>query len=347
MISDREEQVLSVIIDYYMTKGKTVGSRTLVKEYGLTVSSATVRNVMADLESMGYLSKTHTSSGRIPTSKSYKYYMKSLMEIQKLSKEEIKKVNLAYENKLIELEEVLAKTSSLLSKMTKYTGVVVEQDINIEKVKKIDVVHVNEYMIMVVLIIGNSTIRSKKIFLEEKIREDEIKNLSEQLNVVLKGKELNKVFVNLEEIVKKIRGENFKKTDIEIIDRQLECGLYLEGTANIIKCIDKNNTKEIEDVVKFLGGKKDARTLFEKIAKNNIYEEGKVNIVLGEELGINGLEELSFVFSVYGKGQSKGIIGVMGPKRMEYSKTAGLIQYVTGEVNKVVKNIKGNPFKKE
>lgn len=91
-ISDREKLVLGVIIDYYLTFGDTIGSRTLVKKYNIELSSATIRNVMADLEDMGYISKTHTSSGRIPTDKGYKFYLHELLKVEKISKEERKKL---------------------------------------------------------------------------------------------------------------------------------------------------------------------------------------------------------------------------------------------------------------
>ncbi|MGM0508744.1 MAG: heat-inducible transcriptional repressor HrcA [Fusobacteriota bacterium] len=338
-ISKREKKVLGAIIDYYITEGSTVGSRTLVKKYELGVSSATVRNVMSDLEELGYLIKTHASSGRIPTSKSYKYYMKKLLDVRKLSQKEIKHINSIYEERLTELEEVLARTSSLLSKMSKYAGVVIEPDVNIELVKKIKLVHINDYLLMVVLVIGNSTFRNRKIHLHTPVEESKIPNITKKLNNILQGKELYKVVTGLEKLINKIIGSKNSKDKLEQIEKKFKSGFYLEGATNIIRCIEQDDPEDIVDVVEFLEGRKDVRDIFESIAKDEKYDESKVNIVLGEDLGIKGIEDLSFIFSTYQLGKSKGVVGIIGPKRMEYSKTASLVKHVVDEVNKIVKTI--------
>ena len=113
-ISDREKLVLNAIVDYYLTVGDTIGSRTLVKKYGIELSSATIRNVMADLEDMGFIEKTHTSSGRIPTDMGYKYYLTELLKIERITQEEIENINNVYNRRIDELENVLKKTSNLL-----------------------------------------------------------------------------------------------------------------------------------------------------------------------------------------------------------------------------------------
>ena len=124
-MTEREKLVLNAIVNYYLTSGDTIGSRALVKKYGIDFSSATIRNVMADLEDGGYIAKTHVSSGRIPTDKGYRYYLNELLEIEKLSKMEKDKIQRAYEKKIGELDMILQETSSLLSKLTNYAGIAV------------------------------------------------------------------------------------------------------------------------------------------------------------------------------------------------------------------------------
>ncbi len=136
VVNDREKLVLSAIIDFYLISGETIGSRTLVKKYNIDLCSATIRNVMSDLEDMGFISKTHTSSGRIPTDKGYKFYLDELLKIEKISREERDRIDSVYENKMRELDAVLKRTSMLLSKLTNYVGIVIEPTQKKEEIKK-------------------------------------------------------------------------------------------------------------------------------------------------------------------------------------------------------------------
>lgn len=338
MFSDREKLVLGAIIDYYLTQGETVGSRTLVKKYSLDLSSATIRNVMSDLEEDGYISKTHTSSGRIPTSKGYKYYVQTLLKIKKLSEEEIKKINIAYEKKVTELEDMLHNTSTLLSKLTSYAGVVVEPDVKNERLKKIELVHINNYMVMAVIVMENGTVRNKKIHLENSISEEETKKLSKVLNKKMATHEIGTILSQIEDTVKEEQEENLDELVKECFG-EIEGGLFVEGAPEIIELHGKDKPEDVTKMMKFFGTEKDVKCIFTEIAKQHSNKEGKVNVILGEELGVSGLEDLSFVYSSYNLGSSTGVIGVIGPKRMEYGKTVGLVEYVTKEVNKVIENI--------
>lgn len=136
MLTDREKLVLNAIIDFYLRFGETIGSRTLVKRYNIDLSSATIRNVMSDLEDRGFIEKTHSSSGRIPTDLGYKYYLSELLKIEKLSREEKDRINTEYEKKVNELDSILQQTSSLLSRLTSYASIVIEPDYRKERIKK-------------------------------------------------------------------------------------------------------------------------------------------------------------------------------------------------------------------
>ncbi|MGX6591271.1 heat-inducible transcription repressor HrcA [Cetobacterium ceti] len=321
-VSEREKLVLSAIIDFYLTSGETIGSRTLVKKYNIDLSSATIRNVMADLEDMGYIAKTHTSSGRIPTDKGYKYYLEELLRIDKLSREEKSKIEIYYEKRVRELDAILERTSTLLSKLTNYTGIVIEPDHNKEKIKKVELVHIDDYMSMAVVVMESRTVRTKKIYFEDRISKEELVKLSETMN-------------------QRIQGQNLESFQIDSIFNQIydhvEGKLFLENTSEIFK--DKH-VNEVSDILELFNKKKDIKEIFEEVVKSRHTNYGEVNVILGEELPIKGLEDFSFVYSVYKMGDSKGVIGVIGPKRMAYSRTMGLVQHVTEEVNKVISEIR-------
>jgi len=333
MISDREKLVLGAIIDYYLTYGDTIGSRTLVKKYEIQFSSATIRNVMADLEDMGYIAKTHTSSGRIPTDKGYKFYLDELIKIEKLSRLEREKIHRMYEDKMEEIESVLKRTSSLLSKLTSYAGIVMEPDIKRDNIKKVELVHINDYSALAVIVMENASVRTKKIHFENPLSCEELSDISNDLNSEIHKGEIAEHEV--EEFI--IEKSSPLLTNLsEELYSDLEGKFFIEGTNDIFA---NKTVEEAKEVLEVLSKRKNLRDIFEELAKSRPNKSGEANVIFGDELQIEALKDLSFVYSVYKVGNSQGVIGVVGPKRMAYSKTVGLVEYVTKEVDRAISDI--------
>lgn len=338
-ISEREKLVLNAIINYYLTYGDTIGSRTLVKKYNIDLSSATIRNVMADLEDMGYIEKTHTSSGRIPTDKGYKYYLAELLKIEKITQEEKNNIELAYEQRINALDQLLQKTSSLLSKLTTYAGIAVEPSTLQDKIKKIELVYIDQHTTFAVVVKRSGLIKTRKIMLKTPITKEELDEISLNLNESISYG--NYSMLEIEKMVVGNQNDIIADDDISILEElydstEEEGKLFVHNMPSIFK--DKN-VSEVSEVMDLFNNRKDIMQLFKDIVENRKAENGMVDVILGEELGIKGLEDFSFVYSVYQLGASKGILGVIGPKRMAYSKTMGLIKHVSVEVNKVISDI--------
>ena len=323
-ISEREKLVLNAIVDYYLTIGETIGSRTLVKKYGIELSSATIRNVMADLEDMGFIEKTHTSSGRIPTDMGYKYYLTELLKVEKVTQEEI--------------ENILKKTSTLLSRLTNYAGIAVEPRADNKKVDRVELVYIDEYLVMAVIIMDDRRVKTKNIHLPYPISKKEVEKKAEELNKKIKNDEvsindLERFFIENNDII-----YEYDKDD-EL------CKYFINNLPSMLK---NENIAEVTDVIEFFNERKDIKELFEKLIEQKAQENlsSNVNVILGDELGIKELEDFSFVYSIYDIGGAQGIIGVMGPKRMAYSKTMGLINHVSREVNKLINSMEKEKIKK-
>ena len=337
-ISEREKLVLNAIVDYYLTVGDTIGSRTLVKKYGIDLSSATIRNVMADLEDMGFIEKTHTSSGRIPTDMGYKYYLTELLKVEKITQEEIENINNVYNRRVDELENILKQTSTLLSKLTNYAGIAVEPKPDNTKVDRVELVYIDEYLIMAVIVMEDRRVKTKNIHLPYPITKDEVDKKVVELNDKIKN---NEIAIN--DI------EKFFTESSDIIcehDDEDELSKYFIN--NLPGVLKDRDIEEVTDVIEFFNERKDIRDLFEKLIEQKAKENSKtnVNVILGDELGIKELEDFSFVYSIYNLGGAQGIIGVMGPKRMAYSKTMGLINHVSREVNKLINSMEREKNKK-
>jgi len=337
-ISEREKLVLNAIVDYYLTVGDTIGSRTLVKKYGIELSSATIRNVMADLEDMGFIEKTHTSSGRIPTDMGYKYYLTELLKVEKITQEEIENINNVYNRRVDELENILKQTSTLLSKLTNYAGIAVEPKPDNTKVDRVELVYIDEYLIMAVIVMEDRRVKTKNIHLPYPITKDEVDKKVVELNDKVKNNEIaindiEKFFTESSDII------------YEYDDEDELSKYFINNLPGVLKDRD---IEEVTDVIEFFNERKDIRDLFEKLIEQKAKENSKtnVNVILGDELGIKELEDFSFVYSIYDLGGAQGIIGVMGPKRMAYSKTMGLINHVSREVNKVINSMEREKNKK-
>ena len=337
-ISEREKLVLNAIVDYYLTVGDTIGSRTLVKKYGIELSSATIRNVMADLEDMGFIEKTHTSSGRIPTDMGYKYYLTELLKVEKITQEEIENINNVYNRRVDELENILKQTSTLLSKLTNYAGIAVEPKPDNTKVDRVELVYIDEYLIMAVIVMEDRRVKTKNIHLPYPITKDEVDKKVVELNDKIKNNEIaindiEKFFTESSDII------------YEYDDEDELSKYFINNLPGVLKDRD---IEEVTDVIEFFNERKDIRDLFEKLIEQKAKENSKtnVNVILGDELGIKELEDFSFVYSIYNLGGAQGIIGVMGPKRMAYSKTMGLINHVSREVNKLINSMEREKNKK-
>ncbi len=337
-ISEREKLVLNAIVDYYLTVGDTIGSRTLVKKYGIELSSATIRNVMADLEDMGFIEKTHTSSGRIPTDMGYKYYLTELLKVEKITQEEIENISNVYNRRVDELENILKQTSTLLSKLTNYAGIAVEPKPDNTKVDRVELVYIDEYLIMAVIVMEDRRVKTKNIHLPYPITKDEVDKKVVELNDKIKN---NEIAIN---DIEKFFAES---SDI-IYEHDDEDELSKYFINNLPGVLKDRDIEEVTDVIEFFNERKDIRDLFEKLIEQKAKENSKtnVNVILGDELGIKELEDFSFVYSIYNLGGAQGIIGVMGPKRMAYSKTMGLINHVSREVNKLINSMEKEKNKK-
>ncbi|RRD40260.1 heat-inducible transcription repressor HrcA [Leptotrichia sp. OH3620_COT-345] len=335
-MNDRERMILKSIIKHYLEFGESVGSRTLEKKYSIGVSSATIRNTMADLEDKGLIVKTHTSSGRIPTSEGYRIYVEELIKIRDISAEAKAKVVEAYNKKMNQLDKIFEETSRLLSKISRYAGVVLEPAIRQEGVKKVKLVHITDTNILAVVVMDSFLTKNLNIFLETPIGEDEVESINMLLNEKIKNSpkiftlsDLGEFFMNTDLCV----SEELEYENEQIIN---EGKLFFEGGTNLLES-NVSDVMKVIDRVKLFNNPNDMKQIFSQFIQTEQYKDGEVNVIFGEDLDIAGLEDFSFVFSVYTMGDAKGIMGIIGPKRMEYSKTVGLVEYVSEEVKQLLK----------
>jgi len=337
VIKERRANILSIIIHYYIKTGKPVGSNVLIEKYNVSSSPATVRKLMAGLEEDGYLTHPHTSAGRIPTDKGYRYYVDNLVKIQDFAIEEEEKIRREYEQKHNEIETLLSKTSHILSGLSQYTGFVMTPKMQYDKIRNIELVQISEKELLIVLLTKNGMIKHKRV--EACLTYEQMKRLRNFLNEKLR-------YVSIAQVNKRIVSEvrNFRQTEAEILKIAEKIGdafyniqddIYIDSALNEITVSDFNDFNLVKSLIKF----REYKDKFIEII-NRDFNNGKINVKIGSESALAELKDLSIVTTVYrNEERAIGILGIIGPKRMEYEKMMSLVGHVSEVLNKFFKDM--------
>ncbi len=334
-LDKRKRKVLQAIIEEYIETAEPVSSNNLVKE--LECSSATIRNEMAELEKIGYIEKTHTSSGRVPSQKGYRYYVDELIRDDKLSKKEMELIRDRLETKVNDLEDLTRIATTTLSEITHYTTITIGPDVNNHTIVDIKFVLLGSRVLMAVILTDSGIIRESIIKFDEDITQDQAEDLTYLFRNKLVGKPLEQLNAPLEEfIMAEIKtGVNIIKKVIEEINKIIREShqVYLDG-AN--KVIDMPEFKKV-DVAKDFLNVLDAKDLVADVLNTGVAED--IKIYIGEETEKEELKNFSIVtFNHLLSGKDIGTIGIIGPTRMDYSKVISVMKYISKKINDDFKN---------
>ncbi|MDR0617212.1 MAG: heat-inducible transcriptional repressor HrcA [Endomicrobium sp.] len=338
VLKERKSKILSTVIYHYIKTGKPVGSNALIEEYNISFSPAAVRNLMAALEEEGFLSHPHTSAGRIPTDKGYRAYVDSLVKLQNFAIEEEERLKKEYEQKHNETEVILSETSHILSCLSQYTGFVMTPKTQYDVIKNVEFVQISQEELLVVILTQSGIIKHKRV--EASLTQGQINKLRTFLNDKLRG-------VSIAQASKKIVAgiKNFKQNETAILAAaekvsdifyNIQDDVYIDGTSNVVAVEDFNDFGPIKSLIRFNEDK-------EKFIKliNKDFSSSGINVKIGSENTLAELKDLSVVTTVYKRDEYVvGILGIIGPKRMEYEKMMSLVSKVSEILNDFFKNKK-------
>jgi len=331
LLQERKAKVLYAVIHEYIKTGKPVGSSVLEKEYNFNLSPATLRNLMAELEKDGFLTHPHTSAGRIPTDEGYKTYVNSLIELQRVAVEEEDKIRKEYEKKTKEIESLLAQTSKILSGLSNYTGFITAPKAKVNEIRNIELMPVSKSQVLVILLTKTGIVKHKMIDLT--IDEDDLQELRKFLNNKLRD-------ISLEEASKRIlveveKYQNKKKDMFQLAEQissvidSIQEDIYVDGTSNVLAVPDFNDLESARNLVKL---NEDRERLIEIIGED--FKDSGVKVQIGGQGKIADLKDLSVITTSYSYGDKViGVLGIIGPKRMEYEKMMALVKSVSKVVN--------------
>lgn len=325
MLDDRKKRILQAIVDEYVNTAEPVSSGSITKKQGLDFSSATIRNEMSELEKGGYLEKTHTSSGRIPSVKGYKLYVEELLKDDNISLEEIQYIKNKLQTKVNKIEELTKIATNTLSELTHYTTVAIGPKVNKQIIQEIKFVLLGSRMLMAVILTNTGMIKETIINFEEDIFEDQVEAITSLFNSKLKGKPLETINEPLDEfLISEMKSSvEMIKTIIsqlnEIIHQASQ--LYLEGTNKSFDLPELKKAETARNFMNILENKSEVIDLLD----NEISDD--INVYFGEEFNDENLKDFSIV-TLKGDDSEMGTIGIIGPKRMDYSKVISVMRYI-------------------
>lgn len=331
-LTDRQKEVLKYIVQTFILTATPVGSRFLSKRADLGLSPASIRNVMADLEEKGYLTHPHVSAGRIPTDKAYRSYVNELMELCKIPESEQKNIYNNLKN-ISDTEELLEETAKFLGKISKQLSIVSTPHLQTGILKRIEIVQVTSSKILIILTVESGLVKTITMEFASQIPFNKMEEINRFLNERLYGlslKEIRETFYNR---IKEIEDEEtglirlfIGNTDKVFSDFSNKDRLHISGAQNILEQPEFESPEQVRSVIELIDNEDIIIHVLDKYEEK--MDPNSITILIGSENDIEKLQNYSLIISSYKIGETRGTIGVIGPKRMEYNRLIPLVSCV-------------------
>jgi heat-inducible transcriptional repressor len=328
-LNQRFRKVLEFVVTDYISTAEPVGSRTICKRYGIQLSPATVRNVMADLEDLGFLWQPHTSAGRIPTDKAFRFYVDKILSVRSLSQIEREKIRRKYRTSKYDIPELLRETSRVLSGLSHYTGVILAPMMASTIFKHIQFIRLSTDQILTVFVTSRGAVQNRIVHMDDILSQDELDKMSRYLNEILKGLTLAQVREKILDEMKreKVAFDRLMEQALKLGHRtfssQEEKELYINGQTNILDEPEFANIEKMKNLFRAFEEKSLLITLLDQCLAGE-----RLQITIGSESECSEMEGCSLVSSTYGSvDRTLGILGILGPRRMNYSRVIPLVEF--------------------
>ena len=347
-ISERKKKILQAVIDDYIETAEPVGSKAIAQNSDLGLSSATIRNEMAELEDMGYLEQPHTSAGRIPSPQGYRIYVNELMHRHKLSLEETEVINRNLLQKMQQLDKIISDAGRLTSKLTSYPAYALATAAAQITISRFDLIYVDPNTFIVVALLSNSSVKNKLVHLPLSVEQSMLTKLSTIFNASFTNISDDKITTQLISATERATGDTsglvavIAGFAIEILCETKASAAYITGTSHLLQ------HPEFKDVTK-------AQRLLDYLSEENDIlkrpmpgEDDELKITIGPENLADELKDSSVVVARYNAGDNmQGLIGVVGPTRMDYSKVAARLSYIAQGLGRLFSGGNSPPLKLE
>ncbi|MCP4642133.1 MAG: heat-inducible transcription repressor HrcA [bacterium] len=336
-LNEREDLILQAVVHTFVTTAEAVGSRSIVRRFDLELSPATVRNVMADLEEAGYLQQLHASSGRVPTDRGYRYFVDHLMRVQELTISERARIEHELSQRLNDMDDVMRQTCHMLALVSHQTGIVeppAESDL---RVRRIELMPVSECRVAVLVADNYGRLRTMFVELDELLDGEQLHKLSRFLNEHLAGEPVDRLEPRLQEQLRTLLDEERRMAEralrlFQLLPSGRPSQLFLEGATQLFEQPEFRDVSKAQEVFSLL---EEQDRLAELLRAGMDDAEPKTSVVIGSEALGRGLEGISIVTSPYRvDDRPVGMIGVLGPRRMPYSRLTAIVDYTAGALSR-------------
>ncbi|MDF2512005.1 MAG: hrcA [Herbinix sp.] len=337
-LDDRKWKILQAIIRNYLETGEPVGSRTISKYTDLNLSSATIRNEMADLEELGYIVQPHTSAGRIPSDKGYRLYVDMLLQEKH---QEVEDIKLQLLEKADRLELILQQVAKLLAVNTQYTTMVTTPQYK-KKVKFLQLTEVEENQLLAVIVFERNIVKNKMVHITTSLSKETILKLNIIMNTFLQGLDLGEINLPVITQMKEQAGDyrtivnDILDAIMQAVSEEEDLEIYTSGTTNILRYPELSDREKAADLLYTLEEKK---VLSELIHDKMEDEESRgIQVYIGDETPVETMKECSVVTATYEIEEGVyGKVGIIGPKRMDYQKVVSTLQSLMTQLDDVFK----------
>lgn len=332
MLTERQRLILGAIVEDYIRSAEPIGSRSISKREGIGFSPATIRNEMADLEELGYLEQPHTSAGRIPSTKGYRFYVDHLIQKDALAEIDTKHIRSYVSGEMLRLEQVIQNAATVLSNLTNYTSILLGPELFSNSLQHFGIVPLNENTAVAIIVTNTGVVENRTITLPAGMSMSEMQHITNILNAKLVGvpmfqlkaklytevgQELERYAVQFEEIIKVIE---------EALTESNEHRIFMSGTTNMLKQPEFKDVDKAKEILDMLDEAPTIMQLFQSSPQG-------IQVKIGNEFDNKAMTDCTFITATYQlDGQVLGTLGILGPTRMEYAKVIRYLETVSRDM---------------
>lgn len=345
-LNERKKLILKAIIEAHVKEGEPVGSKYLTQNKQIALSSATIRNEMSELEEMGYLEQPHTSAGRVPSENGYRFYVNSLMQKYRMSQNELARMNTLVKSRLAEVDKLLETATQLAAALTNYTSIAIKPGQSAAVITKFRLVFITDEMLMLVMLMADGSVKTSQIHAEITIDADMLERLEFMLNTRVAGKRADEITMPLVMELEKSFGDGDSLVGPVM---KCICGTLGEDSDGEVRLSGVNHLleyPEYADAHKFkelLGVLEEKRDLLKLVSESDS-DEDKPQVIIGSENSVEEMQDSALVFQkIKSGGKVVGAIGILGPRRMDYSKVISTVEYIAENISGLLDPEKGLP----
>ncbi|HLR16186.1 MAG TPA: heat-inducible transcriptional repressor HrcA [Bacillota bacterium] len=332
MLTDRQLVVFRAIIDDFIASAQPVGSRAISEKENIKVSSATIRNIMAELEEIGVLEKTHSSSGRIPSEKGYRYYVDHVIQPSIIQNDEVDVIRHLLQDGIVEFEQIVQMSAEVLSELTSYTSIILGPQMFETKLKQLQIVPLSKHSAVAILVTNTGHVEHRSFTIPEAYNISDLEKLVNILNDRLAGVPMvqlstkldNEFLLLLQQHIRDVDASFYYLKEVLLYDQPSK--LYIGGKKNVLRQPEFHDVKKLYSFYSMMENEQEIIRLLTS-------EKEGIKVTIGNENKMEAIKDFSLITATYSFGHDDlGTIGLLGPTRMEYQKVIPLLQALSEEI---------------